>query len=114
MKRLILSLLLGFTLLFQTACVSSLTIRPTPVVATQASLDGNVANSGAVAETPDYAVVTPHWVERYNALVKIYGKRWTPPLRPIAPAVGEQHVTLQQSADFSALNRYRKSDTSVK
>ena len=58
------------------------TVKPDPVTATQASFDGNEKNSGIVSSHPNGFVVTAHFVDRYNALARIYGRDFTPPVKP--------------------------------
>jgi hypothetical protein len=57
------------------------TVTPDRVASTGASYDGAEANSGILSLEPGGARVTPHLRDRYNALVELYGKRFTPPVR---------------------------------
>jgi len=58
------------------------TVTPKVVHDAQASFDGTQQNSGILGfDGEGHCVITLHAVERYNALVDKYGKRFTPPLQ---------------------------------
>lgn len=47
-----------------------------------ASYDGNAQNSGILAIAPAGGrIVTPHYRDRYNALIDLYGDQFDPPLK---------------------------------
>lgn len=85
-------ILLGMLLIALPGCSS--TVAPDPVTASQASFDGNEKNSGIVSAHPNGFVVTAHFVDRYNSLVRIYGRDFTPPLKP---DVGILRITAERS-----------------
>lgn len=46
------------------------------------SYDGNARNSGILALAPGGGrIVTPHYHDRYNALIDLYGDQFDPPLK---------------------------------
>lgn len=56
------------------------TVIPDPVTSHAASFDGNDQNSGILAEAPGGYLVTPHFRDRYNVLIGIYGAAFAPRL----------------------------------
>ncbi len=71
--------LLGLILYLITGCS---TVTPKPVAATQASYDGNEANSGILGFMADASVhITENARARYNDLIDVYGRDFDPPLR---------------------------------
>lgn len=91
-------------------CTAPGTIRPAPVTARVVSFDGADQNGGVISVGPHSAVITPHAVDRFNAMQAKYGKNWTPPLQPIIPTGGPQTISRQTLLDFEALNRMRKGE----
>lgn len=58
------------------------TIRPKAPVATQASWDGGVQNSGFIGfDAAGNGVLTAHTRDRYNALMDRYGNHFLPPVK---------------------------------
>lgn len=53
-----------------------------------ASFDGNTQNSGIIALQVNGYLVTPHFRDRYNALVGQYGNQFTPPLHTDVGLIG--------------------------
>ena len=49
------------------------TVHQKPVEGQQASFDGADQNSGIIAKVPGGYIVTPHFRDRYNALIDAYG-----------------------------------------
>lgn len=112
--------------LFATAAGGCSTVTPDPVPAPAvASFDGSALNSGILRfdQAAGAFVVTPHFVERYAALVRTYGDSrdsltglpyFTPAL-PLgfglseAPAAGEYHITPAAMAAFVKMNTWRRS-----
>lgn len=102
-----------------TGCTT--TVIPDHVKPAAASFDGNAQDSGVVVQLQDgSALVSVHWVERYNAMVTQYGACFQPPLKPLDAAqqaaviaVGDASrpacaVTAQVLTDFLTMNRWRK------
>lgn len=105
--------------------VQNSAIAPLPIVSTHASLDGNKANSGIV-DTDDGGIhVTPHFLDRYDALLTIYGARLVPSRKPgdrdgiVAEDPGSQYykngarwvMTGEAvSQRFDPMNQWRKQD----
>jgi len=82
------------------------------------SYDGAALNSGVIAWVPGGELVTPHWRDRYNGMIALYGARFLPPVRPddgLVPAspgnaatqffVDNEHVE-----KFVLMNTWRKQD----
>jgi hypothetical protein len=100
---------------------------PPLVESASASYDGAALNSGVVALVPGGQLVTPHWRERYNAMIALYGNRFAPPLQPddgIVPAstgpaaAGVSAATTyfvddEHAVKFDQMNEWRKAATSV-
>jgi hypothetical protein len=109
MLRVIQVLALASALLL-TGCTS--TVTPKPVQSSQPSFDGNIQTSGVLGRLPDGSwVVTPHWLERYQAMIRDYGAYFAPPLKPAnGVSLGWGLVTASSQAvtDFETMNRWRK------
>ena len=59
------------------------TVAPRVVTNSRASFDGNEQTSGLLwIDAEGNRIVTAHLVERYNALMAQYGKRFVPPVAP--------------------------------
>ncbi len=56
------------------------TVTPKQVRSESPSYDGNDQNSGIIVSTKDGFLVTPRFHIRYNALIEVYGRDFTPPL----------------------------------
>jgi hypothetical protein len=70
-------LILAATTFFLTACGTISQVEHQPAAA---SWDGSEQNSGLVSDANSSMVVTPHWRDRYNALVVLYGAQFRPAL----------------------------------
>jgi hypothetical protein len=57
------------------------TVKPERVTSAAASYDGNEQNSGIISANANGYVVTNHFRDRYNALVGIYGRDFTSPVK---------------------------------
>jgi hypothetical protein len=106
--------LIALTGLICLASSCARTVAPKVVVGTQASWDGGEQNSGIMAETEEHAgVVTPHFRDRYNALVEVYGGKFQPPLSRDAgvQATGTNTflIDAQHFEYFFIMNRWRRS-----
>lgn len=104
-----LSSLLAVVLL--AGCVN--TITPTHVQSSAYSWDGTNQNSGVLAMSNHCAIVTSHAVDRYNALMTLYGKAWAPPVKPwdgvtATPTNGVYILDAQHTFYFSTANRWKK------
>lgn len=88
------------------------TVIPEPVEAMSASFDGNAQTSGVIASTPAGFVVTAHFRERYNALVEVYGRDFSPPLKADAGLArqpdGQWLITRQRMVDFLEMNAWKR------
>jgi hypothetical protein len=98
--------------LLLTGCAN--TVRPTVVYSSQASWDGSDQNSGIISETADHhGVVTPHFRDRYNRMIAVYGNRYDPPLRPDdgvqSTGTNTFLIDAQHFAYFFEMNKWRKS-----
>jgi hypothetical protein len=91
-------------------------VTPPLVIGSAASYDGRDLNSGVIAEIPGGQLVTPHWRDRYNAMIALYGKRFAPPLRPddgILPVAPGDHaaqyfIDNEHAVKFDLMNEWRK------
>ena len=81
------------------------TVHQSAVTSTTASWDGNTQNSGVVEERPDGYIVTPHFRDRYNALVATYGKSKLADGTPIFTPHLEKDAGLTQWADNFLMTR---------
>lgn len=112
----ILVLLSVFLLVSLTACrtISGVYI-PETVSSSTASFDQGQQTSGILEELPDGSgyVVTPHFVERYDALVALYGKRFTPELKKgeglRVLEGGKIGIDNERMVKFLVMNKWRKS-----
>lgn len=90
------------------------TVTPVKVAPNTASFDGNSQNSGVLERLPSGSYsVTAHWVDRYNAMVPVYGRTFTPPLQAMAgitPATNGTFIATSETvANFGQMNLKRKS-----
>ena len=75
----VLGLVATFALILFSGCS---TVTPKAVQSSQASYSGNEKNSGVWAYSKATgAIVDQNWVDRYNALVKLWGSRFHPALK---------------------------------
>lgn len=101
-------------------CIGS-TVTPDAVVSEQASFDGAQQNSGILCVRDGAFVVTEHFVERYNALIAIYGdsKDSLTRLPYFVPALKRGHgvsqdeagawvMSAQAMSHFLKMNAWRK------
>ena len=58
------------------------TVCPTRVPSHAASYDGNNQDSGVLEATPSGYLVTNHFRDRYASLVAIYGRDFSPAIKP--------------------------------
>jgi len=97
------------------------TITPKQVESNSASYDGGEKNSGFIGWTTNnsicYGVITFHAKDRYNSLIKIYGKRFEPPLKENYGIILDgrttstnYYITLEGLSKFSEMNRWRKNN----
>lgn len=113
------AILLLVAFLGASCSVRQQTVTPPPIVSTQASADGNAFNSGDVSFDADGAIKSGHWLERYDAMLAIFGKRFTPEVKPgdrngIAMVSENQYrVTAQVSVRFTRMNQWRKADQTL-
>lgn len=79
-ERLLRHLMVGWALIFLLfLCSCASTVVPAPLVASTASWDGGVLNSGHLGWLPDSSeIVTPHRRDRYNAMILVYSNRFSP------------------------------------
>lgn len=73
--------LIGFWLVLPFVLCSCSTIIPKTVDPVVASYDGNEQNSGVISSNANGYVVTAHFRDRYNALVAVYGRDFTVPVK---------------------------------
>ncbi len=107
------------------ACTSDkAVVRPTPQQDQQASFDGDAQDSGLIEMSNGTALVSAHFVERYNAMVGVYGAEpeFMPALKqdegvmPAPPAHSARHptrgplflMTSRALVNFIKMNQWRK------
>lgn len=73
-------LLFAMVLWLMVGCAS--TVKQERVAGEVASFDGSEQNSGVIRSLPTGFLVTPHFRDRYNALIGVYGTLFRPPLVP--------------------------------
>jgi len=109
----------GFGSLLLSSCG---TVIPDPVTSSAASFDANEQNSGIIAATPTGYLVTPHFRDRYNQLIAIYGPAFTPRLEADAglvrapsealakedPIAGQYIIDRQHLVYFVRMNIWHK------
>lgn len=98
-------------------CSMVKTIRPAPVVSEVASFDGGEQNSGTLGFYTNGSgvtsiAVTPHFRDRFNAMVPTHGAKFSPPLKlddGLTPFTnGTYLISLQHFQNFTTMNRWRK------
>lgn len=108
--------ILGAAILSLSGCsIREQTVIPRTITSQQASADGNKFNSGDQSYDADGATKSAHWLERYDALLSVYGKRFTPEVKPgdrkgIIPALPDYRVTAEVSARFTRMNLWKKAE----
>jgi hypothetical protein len=97
---------------FSVGCTT--TVTPVPIKDSAYSWDGNAYNSGILGFQPDgSALITTHARDRYNALINVYGKNFTPPLKKddgcqeqdAAPCF---YMSKEALVHFMTMNRWSK------
>lgn len=90
----------------------STTVTPQQVHASQASFDGNVQNSGFICFNQDGSgTITPHARDRYNALIGVFCKKFSPELRVddgVTLAGTNYIIDAQHLNYFKQMNRWRR------
>ena len=89
------------------------TVAPVVAKSSQASFDAGVQDSGLIAFTADgRAIITPHARDRYEALTKIYGQKFTPALTCCvgieATSTNTFLIDAEHLADFAAMVRWNR------
>jgi hypothetical protein len=91
------------------------TVAPAPIVSTQASFDGNAQNSGYLGYNEHGFLVTPGYLQRYDALLETYGSRLTPKRAPgdregISEEPPNYRITGEVRMRFWRMNQWRKAE----
>lgn len=83
------------------------TVTPKPIRDAMPSWDGTNQNSGLQGWTVDgRIVVSSHWLERYNALIDVYGSRFTPSIkRDAGVAIAPDGLTLWKKGNQVGVTR---------
>jgi hypothetical protein len=97
------------------------TVIPPLVESSTASYDGKDLDSGVIALVPGGQLVTPHWRDRYNGMITVYGKRFTPALETddgIVPAgpgdnASQYFIDNEHAVKFDQMNEWRKADAAA-
>jgi hypothetical protein len=81
---------------FALALTACGTVAPVVNEPKAASWDGSEQNSGLISDVGSAMTVTPHWRDRYNALIAIYGTQFKPAL------TADEGITARDDSNFSA------------
>jgi hypothetical protein len=88
------------------------TVAPAPVESRQASYDHGEQNSGILSLVPGGALITPRARERYNALIAIYRREFSPALvadQGVSPeAAGNFRITNEALQKFILMNSWKR------
>jgi hypothetical protein len=89
------------------------TIRPKPITAATPSYDGNSQNSGFIAfDAAGSGILTQHGKDRYDVLMRKYGRRFNPAVSPgagITPtATNTFLIDREHLVYFATANRWFK------
>lgn len=113
-RKLAFLLVLALIAILAAALCGCTTVTPHMVNSSAYSFDGMNQNSGLIGFVGTMPEVTPHWRDRYNAMIAVYSKRFLPPLVPdygLTPtATNTFLVTPEAYRDFVKMNRWRKVD----
>lgn len=110
------ALLVGCMVIALTSCAG--TSHPHAVQSSVASFDGNEQNSGFLGFDKDgFGRLTHHARDRYNALIAVYGSKFSPPLTFDAgispyffdpPASDGYRIDRGHLAQFMTMQRWKK------
>lgn len=111
-KVLVFAVIANILLIQNTGCITS-TPLPETVVPEQISFDGDEQNAGIIGFTEDEGFeVTPHFRNRFNALVRVYGDRFHPRLRRDQGLTklenGNWRINRQSMVYFLDMNQWRR------
>jgi hypothetical protein len=88
------------------------TVVPKPVAAAQASYgDDGQQNSGFVRFAPGGAVIDAGARDRYNALIRLYGREWLPPIKSdhgVTPSGEHYFITNDALQKFIVMSDWKK------
>jgi hypothetical protein len=102
----------GFVLLLAAVLCGCSTVVPSPVVDREASWDGDRQTSGLLGFNEDGSGhITARARARYNALVALYGARFTPPLiedEGVTPQGDDWRIDAEHLVKFATMARWRK------
>lgn len=104
-------------------CLSGCTATTVEVQPKKASWDAGQQNSGLIDTLTNAqgqataCIVTPHWRERYNGLITLYGSRFVAPLHPddgLTPTPSNAFIVdAQHYADFCRMNLWSQYSTNA-
>lgn len=100
-----------FCALLFVACTH--TVAPRLAVSSQASFDQGGQNSGIIGIAGnDGFFVTQHFIDRYNALIGLYGAKFGPPLTPnqgiFLTSTNTAIICNSAMEHFAAMNRWKR------
>jgi len=101
-----------------TACGATI---PPLIESNTSSFDGKVQDSGVITLVPGGQLVTSRWRDRYNGMIAVYGKRFTPPVQtddgilPAGPGntTSEYFIDNEHAVKFDEMNEWRKAAAGV-
>ena len=95
------------------AITGCFTVTPKPVDAQDASFDDNEQNSGIISKNANGYVVTPHFHDRWVALVAVYGRDFKPAIDAKIGWLDLGNATWlvdkQRMVQFIEMNRWKTS-----
>ena len=95
--------------IFMTSCISLTNPSPSIVKPQEISFDGNEQNSGVLYQiTEGGFIITENAKNRYNALIKLYGNKCTPPIIENHGLTPVYIATDEAIENFAKLNLWHK------
>lgn len=118
----VIGLCLAVTLWAGACTVRQQSVVPRPIVSHEASFDGNAQNSGIVNVDEHGFIVTSHWLDRYDAMLAVFGTHFSPAIKPgdrigvealptLQPSIPKTfRVTSEVMVRFTRMNQWRKAE----
>ena len=98
-----------FLCIFMVGCISFTNPSPSIVVPDEPSFDGNNQNSGVLYQISTGGfIITQSAKDRYDALVKIYGKKFTPELIETTGVTSVYIITDEVYENFAKMIIWQK------
>lgn len=107
-----------FCLIFICGCIT--TIAPKPIESKTSSYSGTNSNSGIISTKTDsaghvtYIIITQNTLNKYNYLIRLYSKKFAPPLKQNAGITdlgnGTYQIDAEHFSKFAQMNYYWKNN----